>query len=497
MRKIILLLTSLIISLATLGEGRPNIIIVFTDDQGYADLGIHGAVKDIKTPNLDKLALSGVRCTSGYITAPQCSPSRAALLTGLYQQRFGISEIADTPLPLEAETIAERLKPYGYVNGMVGKWHLDPSFSSKDWLKQNPDAIIKDQNTPLGRTISEEVRLQYSPAGQGFDEFYQNIPWWAHEGRWANYKADETSLNPNGEWLTETTGDRLDDETAGALAFIKRNYQQPFFLYLAYSGPHTPLAATPERLAMFPGEMAERRRLGLAMMATMDEGVGQIMELLEVLDIEDNTLIFFTSDNGAPTKMIKPDDPITPDPNSPNQYNSGGWDGSLNDPHLGEKGMLTEGGIRVPFLVSWKNTLPSGLVYDHPVSSLDIAATIYAVAGVSEPGDLDGENLIPYFKGDKKGTPHETLFWRFWDQAAVRSGEWKLIHLGDGTDFLFNLALPESMTRDQSKKYPEKVEELKSALNNWTSDLIPQGLPSNGIHREKQWYKFYLNHKSQ
>jgi arylsulfatase A-like enzyme len=488
------MLAAIFLSTIANSANRPNIIIIFTDDQGYADLGVHGIVNDIYTPNLDKLALSGVLCTSGYITAPQCTPSRVGLLTGQYQQRFGIDAIEDTPLTLEAKTIAEVLKPYGYTTGMVGKWHLDPSFSSKEWLKKNPEAIVHDVDNFFGRTISEEARLKYSPARQGFDEFYQNIPWWAHEGRWANYKADGSSLNPEGEWLTETTGDRLDDETAGALAFINRNHDRPFFLYLAYSGPHTPLEATPERLAMFPGEMPERRRVGLAMMATMDEGVGKMLKLLNEYGIEENTLIFFVSDNGAPEKMTKQDAPIKPGPDSPNPYNTGGWDGSLNDPHLGEKGMLTEGGIRVPFLVSWKGTLPSGLIYNHPVISLDIAPTIFAAAGIPEQENLDGKNLLPYLTGEKSSEPHKALYWRFWDQAAIRSGQWKLIHTGDGVDYLFDLSLPESEKRNLAEMRPEKVNELKTLLNNWTMEIHPPGIPENGLRRERGFYNFYLNH---
>jgi arylsulfatase A-like enzyme len=292
----------------------------------------------------------------------------------------------------------------------------------------------------------------------------------------------------------ETTGDRLDDETMGALGFLKRNHDKPFFLYLAYSGPHTPLAATKERLDRFPGEMKERRRIGLAMISTMDDGVGQIMALLKKYNIEENTLIFFTSDNGAPTKMTKPDDSLIPDPDSPNQYNVGGWDGSLNDPHLGEKGMLTEGGIRVPFIVSWKGTLPAGKVYDEPVSALDIAPTALAVAGLPEEDILDGDNIIPILTGKKERSSDHALFWRFWKQSAVRQGDWKLIHLGDGKDFLFNLKQPESPELDLSGKYPEKVEELKAILEKWTEEIRPPGLPQTGIQREKQWYNFYLNH---
>lgn len=470
-------------------EPKPNFIVIFTDDQGWADLGSQGVRDDLKTPHLDALAASGVRCTAGYITAPQCSPSRAGLLTGRYQQRFGLDSIADTPMPVAERTIAERLKHAGYLSGMVGKWHLDPSLSSIGWIKRNPRNLIRAPGK--SRTIAEPARLAFSPAGQGFDEFYMNN----RERRWANFSADGTSLKPEGEWITETTGDRLDDETAGALAFIERNHAKPFFLYLAYSGPHTPLAATAERLARFPGEMPERRRTALAMIATIDDGVGRVMEGLRQHGLEENTLIVFTSDNGAPLKMTMPDAPMTKGADG-KQNDMGGWDGSINAPQLGEKGMLTEGGIREPFLWSWKGVLPAGKVYDHPVSSLDIASTLLAAAGVDDRSDLDGVNVLPHLKGDLSTPPHDALYWRFWKQAAVRAGDWKLIHLGDGTDFLFDLSRPDPETRNLATEHPDKVTELRTKLDEWTQQFRPPGLPGNGIQRERQWYQHYLQHPS-
>ena len=464
---------------------KPNFIVIFTDDQGWADLGCQGVRDDLKTPHLDSLAESGVRCSAGYITAPQCSPSRAGLLTGRYQQRFGLEEIADTPMPANELTIAERLKPAGYVSGMVGKWHLDASPSSVAWIKRNPNAVQRTPRKPL--TIREPARRRFSPAGQGFDEFYMN----ARERRWANFRADGSSLKPEGEWITETTGDRLDDETAGALAFLERNHTKPFFLYLAYSGPHTPLAATPERLARFPGEMPERRRTALAMLATIDDGVGLLRESLRRHGIEENTLIVFTSDNGAPLKLTMPDAPMTSGPDG-KQTEMGGWDGSINAPQLGEKGMLTEGGIREPFLWSWKGVIPAGQVFDHPVSSLDITATVLAAAGIEEREGLDGVDLLPHLTGSVTAPPHEALYWRFWKQAAVRSGDWKLLHPGDGTDFLFDMRQPNPETRNVAAEYPEKVVELRTKLETWSQQLRPPGLPKNGIQRERVWYQHYL-----
>lgn len=476
------------VCVSTLGA-EPNFVVIFTDDQGWADLGCQGVRGDLKTPHLDALAATGARCTAGYTTAPQCSPARAGLLTGRYQQRFGLEEIADTPMPVSERTIAERLKPAGYISGMVGKWHLDASPSSVGWIKRNRQNVVRAPGKPL--QIKESIRRRFSPAGQGFDEFYMNN----RERRWANFRADGSSLKADGEWITETTGDRLDDETAGALAFIDRNHAKPFFLYLAYSGPHTPLAATQERLARFPGEMPQRRRTALAMLATMDDGVGKIRESLQRYGIEENTLIIFTSDNGAPLKMTMDDAPMTLGPDG-EQIAKGGWDGSINAPQLGEKGMLTEGGIREPFLWSWKGVIPPSTVFDHPISTLDIAATVLSAAGVDERDGLDGVNLLPHLTGQKSVPPHDALYWRFWKQAAVRSGDWKLLHLGDGTDFLFDLREPDPETRNLAAEHPEKVAHLRTKLEAWTQQLRPPGLPKNGIQRERSWYKYYLEHAS-
>jgi arylsulfatase A-like enzyme len=471
---------------------KPNIIVIFTDDQGYADLGVQGIVKDIKTPNIDALCNAGVRCTAGYITAPQCAPSRAGMLTGRYQQRFGINAISDNPMPLEEVTIAERLRKVGYRTGMVGKWHLDFGIGDSKALRKEPGAVIKDPDAPLGRRLTTEAYKKYSPAAQGFDEFYKNVAWWQGQYRWANYRADGSSLDPEGEWINETKGDRLDDETAGALAFIKRNHDKPFFLYMAYSGPHTRLKATAERLARFPGDMPERRRTALAMMATMDDGVGELMKLLRKYGIEEDTLIMFTSDNGAPLGLTMEDHSIEPLPDNPHKHaHMGGWDGSLNTPHLGEKGMITDGGVRVPFFVSWKGKLPAGKVYDRPVIALDFAATSLAVAGLSVPTELDGVNLLPYLRGEKSGDPHDALYWRFWGQAAIRSGDWKLLRQGDGKIYLFDLNQPESKDANVADQHPEKVKELLQKLTNWCQELKPRGLPRR-VGREAYHNKFYF-----
>ncbi len=458
---------------------KPNIIVVFTDDMGYADLGVQGQLDDIKTPHIDQMAKEGVRFTDGYITAPQCSPSRAGLVTGRYQQRFGFDNIADTPLSREERSIADYLKPAGYISGMVGKWHLDPTIISHDWAEQQVQEVERRPNGTL--IVPHELAQRYYPQEFGFDEYFkgQMNPYWA------NYDLEGNDLEPDGERIHDDTY-RLDVQTDAALAFIERNHDTPFFLYLNYFAPHTPLEATEEYLSRHPGDMPTRRRYALAMTSAMDDGVGKIIDTLQQHGIDEDTLIIFTSDNGAPLKLTMVDNPIDTDP--------GGWDGSRNDPLVGEKGMLTEGGIRVPFVARWKGVIPEGLVYREPVSSLDIAATAVALAGRDKPAGLDGVNLIPYLTGDKEGAPHEALFWRFWTQSAIRKGPWKYLTVGDQVEYLFDLSSEEHEHRNRIADHPELAAELRAELEAWAAELQnPVGIPTGTLNNQEiNWYNHHL-----
>ena len=470
---------------------RPNVIVILADDQGYADLGVQGQVKDVRTPNIDALAASGVRFTSGYVTSPQCSPSRAGLITGRYQNKFGLEQVPDVPLPLEEITLAERLKGAGYVSGMVGKWHLDPNGLSRKWASTHLPQVQEDENSLEKENrikIPAKYILQYSSLAQGFDECFQG----EMRGYHATYDLDGRSLDPKGQEVKDPAF-RLDVQTKAALAFIERQQKQgnrPFFLYLCYFGPHVPLEATPEYLARFPGKMAERRRHALAMISTIDDGVGQIRAALQRYGISDNTLIFYTSDNGAPLGANKeksmadvmPVGKIGPF-----------WDGSMNTPMTGEKGMLTEGGVRVPFLMSWPGKLPAGKVYDHPVITLDIASTAVAMAGLPRDKLLDGVNLVPYLTGEVSTPPHEALYWRFWNQAAVRSNKWKYIHVGKAGDYLFDLSSDASEKNNVIGQHPEIARTLAAKLSGWTKELLPPGMPSGPLNaQEEKWYQYYL-----
>lgn len=457
---------------------KPNIIVILTDDQGYADLGVQGQVKDIRTPNIDALAAAGVRCTAGYVTAPQCSPSRAGLLTGRYQQRFGFDTIPDCPLPLDETTLADRLHLAGYTCGMVGKWHLDPNPTSRKWIATNlPDMA---GTRPSKIRIPQSALVAYSASRRGFQEFFQGEV----QQYWANFDSDGKPLKSSGQWVNTQGRYRIDVKTDAALAFLDRHKSDRFFLYLAYMAPHTPLDAPKKYLDRFPGEMPTRRRYALAMQSAIDDGVGRVRARLRAYDLETSTLIFYTSDNGAPLHH-KRDTPVNTD--------MGGWDGSLNDPWIGEKGMLTEGGIRVPFVVSWPGVVPKGKVYDQPVSSLDIAATAVALAGQPNDRKLDGVNLVPFLCGQQSVAPHEALFWRFWNQAAVRAGPWKYLVAGNAAEYLFDLSTDENETRNLIKTHPELAAQLKAKLTDWTRQLKPPGLPDRSLNvQEVPWYEQYF-----
>jgi arylsulfatase A-like enzyme len=428
---------SLVASLAQAGQGtdRPNILILFADDMGYADLGVQGS-KDIPTPHIDSLAHQGVRCTNGYVSSAMCSPSRAGLLTGRSQSRFGheINWEPDWPvdpddrrgLPLTEKTIADLLKTAGYRTGIVGKWHLGEAAA-------------------------------FHPNRRGFDEFFGFI------GGGHNYLCGvyrdkppqnhyNTPLERNGEYQPVKPGyltTVLGNESA---AFIHRNKEKPWMLYTAFNAPHTPMQATPELLKRVKHIADEKRRTYAAMVVGLDDAVGTILKQLCDDGLEERTLVFFLSDNGGPMED----------------------NGSLNTPLRGRKGQMWEGGIRVPFIARWNGALPAGKTYSRPVSSLDILPTALAAAGGSrETGaPLDGVDLLPYLNGTKTGDPHEMLFWRMTERDiwAIRSGDSKLIQQ-NGQRALYDLTSDVSEKRDLSDKQPEVRDRLQKAYDEWAATL--------------------------
>jgi arylsulfatase A-like enzyme len=472
------ILLGIILAAACFADAKkPNIIVIYTDDHGYADLGINGQAKDVKTPNLDRMARDGALCTAGYITAPQCSPSRAGMLTGRHQQRFNFDDISHGPLPLSEKTLADRLHDCGYRTGMIGKWHLEPNWTCSQWMKDELDIENATDKSP----IPFEKNLLYYPQNRGFDEYFKG----EINRYWINYGLDGKDRTPTGEWQ-DLPGFRIDIQTDAALAFIERNQKKPFFLYLAYFAPHVPLEATQKYLDRFPGEMPERRRYALAIISAMDDGVGRIREQLNQLGLDRDTLIFFTSDNGAPLKIDMEDIPIS--------FPGGAWDGSLNTPWVGEKGMVMEGGVRVPFIVTWPGKIPAGTVCKEPVSALDFTPTSLAAAGAKIPADLDGVDLMPYLTGKTPKPAERDLYWRFWNQAAIRRGDWKYMKLTDGRERLYRLDTDAHENEDLLKQYPEKAKELRKALDGWMGGLNPAGFRECPVNdQEVKWFEYYLD----
>lgn len=429
---------------------KPNIIVIYTDDHGFADLGIRGVEKDVKTPHLDALARSGVIAKNGYSTAPQCVPSRGGLMTGKFQGRFNLDNNGSALDGFNKETtIATRLQSAGYTTAQFGKWHLGPQ----------------------SEIPKHGFKHVYSQHGQ--QKFPANI---TLEGK----------DRPMGDMPSKVY--HVDGCAKAAASVIERYKEQPFFLYIAFRAPHTPLDAPQSYKDRFPGEMPERRRAALGMLAAVDDGVGLVTSTLKKNGLSEKTLIFFIGDNGAPLKIHKTDSPLEGD--------AGGWDGSLNTPLNGEKGMLAEGGMHVPFLIAWPGTIPGGQTYEHPVSALDVAATAAAMADIAvKPGDLDGVNLVPYLKGEITTPPHEALVWRWMAQSAIREGNWKLLRGGD-REYLYDLAIDLEENHNLASQHPDVAARLRTKLTSWCGELNPPGLALGPMASTwNDYFDFYLEGK--
>lgn len=410
----------------------PNIVIILADDLGYADVGFLGS-DTVRTPHIDTLASEGVAFTQGYVTASVCGPTRAGLLTGRYQQRFGsednpapykLHESVRVGVPPSEKLISERLKARGYATAVFGKWHL-------------------------GGERGDEGLM---PINRGFDEFFGFL-----EGAALYFDADNAEEKfMRGNALVESEERYLTDAIGyESLRFIEENSDKPFFLYLPFSSVHAPLQATASDLERFAHVKNEKRRTLLAMLHAMDRNVGRVLDKIEAEGLENNTLVFFLSDNGG-----QPTD----------NY-------SYNMPLRGTKGSYYEGGIRVPFAVKWPGRLPTGEIYHAPVSSLDIAATIFAAvdAGAPEQSEgmqLDGMNMLEYLGAARSPTSDRYLFWKLVNNKAVRDAEWKLVQHGE-TKELFNLADDPSERRNVLDEHPDVVARLESAYLEWDKQNIP------------------------
>lgn len=423
---------------------RPNIVLILADDLGYGELGFQGN-RQIPTPHLDSIAASGVRFTNGYVSSPYCAPSRAGLLTGRYQTRFGhernfVGKQNLDPkigLPQGEVTLASILQQAGYATGCFGKWHLGGA-------------------------------PRFHPLRRGFEEFYGFL----HEGHFyfpPPYRGGTTRLRPNEppydddnpilrgtepveerEYLTQAI-------TREALRFIDAHAARPFFLYVAYNAIHSPMQAPTDYMRRFNGIGDEHRQVFAAMLAAMDEGVGAILKRLRERGLEQDTLIIFLSDNGGPTAELT----------------------SSNHPLRGGKGQLWEGGIRVPFAIQWKGRIPAGRTLDQPVIALDLFPTALAAAGVPPPTGrrLDGVDLLPLLSGRSADAPHESLFWRYGNAIAIRRGPWKLVRqpspptAKDAPFGLYHLGDDISESRDLSASLPDLAASLRAEMERWETEM--------------------------
>jgi arylsulfatase A-like enzyme len=434
---------------------KPNVIIILTDDQGYGDVGFNGN-KQLKTPNLDQLAKNGVIFTNGYVSYAVCGPSRAGIITGRYQDKFGYSrnplfapKDASLGLPLEEETMASALKKGGYKTMAIGKWHLGAHESQRP-LKRGFDEFFGFLSGGHKYFPEQLNRNNLSEVGSQFDAYNTKL------------LKNNTRVNEK-QYLTDAF-------SREAVNFIEKQKNEPFFLYLAYNAPHAPLQATEKYLSRYPNIKNEKRRTYAAMISAVDDGVGLILEKLKELNIEENTMVFFLSDNGG-------------------NENKGAYNGQLRK----GKGSLYEGGIRVPFAMQWKGKIPAGMVYENPIISLDIFATAANYAQVSPKNKLDGVNLIPFLRREDKRIPHEELCWRMFDKQsfAIRKNNIKLIKNNKGEIGLYDLSsdLSEKSVLKDSIMLKE-LQKLHKAWNSLNINPIFDGLGQNKSYNLKHPDRF-------
>jgi arylsulfatase A-like enzyme len=400
---------------------KPNIIVILLDDAGYADFGFMGS-KDLETPHIDKLAKNGVIFTDAHVSASVCAPSRAGLITGKYQQRFGFEanhtgdkKSGDIGLSDDVLTMATIFKRNDYKTIALGKWHL-------------------------GGT-----KLDH-PNKRGFDDFYGFL---AGSRSYFPMKNPSTNqmLQYNDErvvfdgYMTDVLGDK-------SVSYIEEHQNEPYFMYLSYNAVHTPMEAKQVHLKKYKDH--PRKELA-AMTWSLDENIGKLIDKLKKTKQLDNTLIFFLSDNGG-------------------AHTNSSSNGALK----GFKGNKFEGGHRVPFLMHWPKQLKGNQKFDGLSSSLDIFSTALAAAGISkdESLSLDGVNLLPYLKGEITGNPHDKLFWRKLNEAAARIGDHKLVRLQDYGSTLYNLKNDLGETSDLTKSDTPTSKNLHKELELWENGLI-------------------------
>lgn len=432
--------SNLVLSLSA-DAAQPNVLLIFTDDQGSIDVNCYGA-KDLHTPHLDALARRGVRFTQFYAAAPVCSPSRAGLLTGRVPQRAGVpgnvsSAHGKAGMPADQVTIAEMMKKAGYVTGHVGKWHLG---------------------------YTEETM----PNGQGFDSSFGHmggcIDNYSHFFYWNGPNRHDLWQNGKEIWRDgEFFPDLMVKECQ---SFLEQNREKPFFLYWAINVPHYPLQGQEKWRKRYQSLPSPRNKYA-AFVSTMDEKIGEVLETLENLGLRENTIVIFQSDHGHSTEV--------------RTFGGGGSAG----PYRGAKFSLFEGGIRVPAMISWPGHLPENEVRDQLGTGCDWFPTIAKLCTVPLPKrKFDGRSLVPVIRSGEAASAHERFFWKMGNQWAVREGEWKLIGNPRDTSniapitkndqlFLANLKRDIGERNNLAAEHPEVVARLKTAHENWAKDLKP------------------------
>jgi len=430
-----------------LTSDRPNIIVIIADDLGYGDVSAFGG--KVLTPNIDRIARDGVRLTDAHATGTVCSPSRAAIMTGRYQARFGhdVNPVAVSPeeagLPLGETTIAERMRKAGYRTGLVGKWHLGG-------------------------------QRGFNPVDRGFDEFFG----FNAAARYivkpqpgdllvdiadSEERAGQARRLLRGHDPVEDDGFLTEILTREALDFLDRNQSDPFFLVVTHYDNHVPLQAPAKYVDRVVGVSDPGERVYAAMTLALDDAVGAVIDKVNALGLSRRTLIVFMSDNGCPAYL--------------NGLCS-------NAPWSGHKRDLREGGHRIAMMARWPGVVPAGTVYDAPVLTIDISATALTLAGLDSVRDsrIDGKNILPQLTGKSSDAPHDLLFWRAGANYAVRDGAWKLLvaETPDGTPatFLFNLVTDRGETKNLALSRPDVTSRLTSAYEIWNAkNQAPRFVP--------------------
>ncbi|MFI3269970.1 MAG: sulfatase-like hydrolase/transferase [Rikenellaceae bacterium] len=435
-------------------ETKPNVIVVLLDDLGSGDVGFNGC-KDILTPNIDRIAQQGVKCSDAYISAPYSGPSRAGILTGRYQQRCGVEGNSDIRTVEDLEMrrgvnqeevlLSEVLKPQGYRTAAIGKWHLGEHPSQ--W-----------------------------PQEQGFDYFYGfsggGYSYWGERNKNKPYCIQENGT----EIMPTKTTYITDDFSNKAVEFIDKSAKakEPFFVYLAYNAPHSGLNAPQRYLDRTQHIANPERSIYGAMIIAVDDGVGKIWETLERNGIEDDTIVIFLSDNGGASHLY-----------------------SINYPRRARKGNMFDGGTKTPFAMCWGKNIKAGSEYNKTISSLNIYATVAAAAGVTEfAKPLDGVDMMPYFSGKNKGVPNEKLYWRVWGgmEYAMRDGDYKIVkqYFSDTIE-LYNLKTDPYEITNIAAANPAIVKRMSADYEKWSSEMMePRWLDKHGPNLERDhetWVK--------